>query len=51
MNSYINPDFARLTNSESDNLVVNADSNENVRDILGLKKGLRPALKEIEKEA
>lgn len=51
LNSYINPDFARLTNSETDNLDVNADSNENVRDILGLKAGLRPKLKEIEKEA
>ena len=51
LNSYINPDFARLTNLGLETVDVSADSHENVRDILGLKAGLRPSLKEIEKQA
>ncbi len=50
LNEYIEPDFANLTETSSEN---NGDTNtpkENVRNIIGLKTGIRPALKEIEKE-
>lgn len=51
LNSYINPDFARLTNIEVDDTDIQTTTKENVRDILGIKNGLRPTLKEVEKEA
>lgn len=50
LNEYIEPDFANLTETSSED---NGDTNtpkEDVRNIIGLKAGIRPALKEIEKE-
>lgn len=51
LNSYIKPDFARITNTEIVDTDTKTDSSKGVRDILGIKAGLRPALKEAEKEA
>ena len=51
LNEYIKPDFARLTNSAEEHMDSSDSSQENVRNHLGLKAGLRPVLKEIEKQA
>lgn len=50
LNEYIEPDFANLTET---NIEINETSNsssDDVRNILGIKNGIRPALREIEKE-
>lgn len=51
LNGFIEPDYANLTEpnvAASENL---NSSNESMRSILGIKKGIRPNLKETEKEA
>jgi len=51
LNEFIKPDYANLTEP---NVVASenpSSSTENMRSILGIKKGIRPSLKEIEEEA
>lgn len=47
---YIEPDFAKLTEVNIDTDETSNSSSDNIRNILGIKNGIRPALREIEKE-
>lgn len=50
LNEYIEPDFAKLTETNIDTKEISNSSSDNIRDILGIKNGIRPSLREIEKE-
>ena len=51
LNEFIVPDYAELTDSRSVSDTSNVPAELNVRTLIGLKPGLRPALHDEEEEA